>query len=149
MKKINWGTGIVIAFVLFITFILGLVYIMSTDSNYEYDLVAEDYYKDELEYQQRIDMLNNAKELSENVKISKTAEGVSVVFPKNIQQDSIKGSIKLYRPSNRILDKELVISLNHHTQFISKEDLIGGRWDIHVEWSVADKTYLFKESINF
>ena len=51
MKKINWGTGIVIAFVLFISFILYFVIKTSTDTTYEYDLVAKDYYKDELEYQ--------------------------------------------------------------------------------------------------
>lgn len=149
MKKINWGTGIVIAFVLFISFILGLVYIMSTDAAYEYDLVAEDYYKDELEYQHRIDMLNNAKKLPENVSLQKVENGISIVFPKNIDVKDIQGTIYLYRPSNRVLDKTIPISLDSHTYFIANEILIGGRWDVHVQWSISGKEYLFKNSINY
>ena len=46
--KINWGTGIVIAFVFFISFILFFIVKASTQDKYEYDLVSEQYYKDEL-----------------------------------------------------------------------------------------------------
>ena len=59
--KINWGTGIVIAIVLFIAFILSFVYKTIFMEEYEHHLVSEDYYKDELHYQEEIDKLNNAK----------------------------------------------------------------------------------------
>ncbi|MCK5400025.1 MAG: FixH family protein, partial [Flavobacteriaceae bacterium] len=49
--KMNWGTGIVIAFIGFIAFIMFFVITMSTNKKYEHDLVTEDYYKEELEYQ--------------------------------------------------------------------------------------------------
>lgn len=148
MKKISWGTGVVIAFVLFISFILGLVIIMSTDDTYEYDLVAKDYYKDELEYQQRIDKLNNAKKLSQDMTIRTTKEGVFIDFPTSIEANKIKGTIYLYRPSNKVLDVTLPISLTEHAQFISYKTLIGGRWNIQVSWSVSNEEYLFQHSIN-
>ena len=149
MKKINWGTGIVIAFVLFISFILYFVIKTSTDTTYEYDLVAKDYYKDELEYQQRIDKLNNAKKLPENVSLKKTGKGISIHFPASIPQEKIKGTVYLYRPSNEVLDKTIPISLHGHSQFISEEVLIGGRWDIHIDWTVSGEHYLYQHSINF
>lgn len=43
--KINWGTGIVLAFIGFITFILYFVFRMSTDDSANHDLVTEEYYK--------------------------------------------------------------------------------------------------------
>ena len=43
--KINWGVGIVIAFGLFITFILYFVVMVQSDSKYDNDLVVEEYYK--------------------------------------------------------------------------------------------------------
>ncbi len=46
--KINWGTGIVIAFVAFIAFIMYFVINMITNKKYDHDLVTEDYYKEEL-----------------------------------------------------------------------------------------------------
>ena len=53
--KINWGTGIVLAFIGFIAFIMYFVVSMSTGDKYDHDLVVEDYYKAELEYQKDID----------------------------------------------------------------------------------------------
>ncbi|NOQ92040.1 MAG: cytochrome C oxidase Cbb3, partial [Flavobacteriaceae bacterium] len=44
--KINWGTGIVIAMLMFMTFILTFVY-KSLTQEYTHELVSEDYYKDE------------------------------------------------------------------------------------------------------
>ncbi len=41
--KINWGTGIVIAMVLFIIFILSFVYKTIAVDKYEHHLVSEDY----------------------------------------------------------------------------------------------------------
>ena len=60
--KINWGTGIVIAIVAFIGFILYFVITMSTDKTYSYDLVTDKYYQQELKYQQEID----AKKMQQN-----------------------------------------------------------------------------------
>tara|TARA_B100000809_G_scaffold237763_1_gene257894 strand:+ start:65743 stop:66189 length:447 start_codon:yes stop_codon:yes gene_type:complete len=146
--KINWGTGVVIAFVLFISFILGLVIIMSTNDSYEYDLVAKDYYKDELEYQQRIDKLNNAKSLTKDISIRETEKGIFIDFPNKIKANKIKGTIYLYRPSNQKLDITLPISIAKHSQFISYDTLIGGRWNIQVSWNVSNEEYLFQHSIN-
>ena len=65
--KISWGTGLVLAIVSFITFIMFLVITMSTDKAYSYDLVTEEYYKTELEFQHQIDKETNATKLSENI----------------------------------------------------------------------------------
>lgn len=148
MKKINWGTGIAITLVLFISFILYFVIRMSTDSTYEYDLVAKDYYKDEIEYQKRIDKLNNAKSLEQNIVVRQVENGVYIDFPKDLVEEKIEGTIYLYRPSNKTLDVILPIVLTDHTQFISDEILIGGRWNIHVEWNVSTENYLFQHSVN-
>jgi hypothetical protein len=66
--KINWGTGIVIAIGLFMTFILVLVYKMTVDQKYNHDLVVEEYYKKELAFQEEIDAEKNALSLSERIK---------------------------------------------------------------------------------
>lgn len=149
MKKFNWGTGIVIAFVLFISFILYFVIKTSTDTTYEYDLVAEDYYKDELEYQNQINKLENAKKLKVNVLFETTQEGVLITFPKEIPPKEIQGLVSLYRPSNQILDCEIPLSLSKSSLLIPKKVLVGGRWDILIDWSYKDTKYLNKKSINF
>jgi len=48
--KINWGTGIVIAFGLFMAFILYFVIEVQSNSKYDNDLVVEEYYKHDAQF---------------------------------------------------------------------------------------------------
>ena len=70
--KINWGTAIVLAFIVFISVILFFVVRMSMDNRANHDLVTEEYYKAELGYQDEIDAENNDKDNLVQLKIKKT-----------------------------------------------------------------------------
>ena len=83
--KINWGTGIVLAFIGFISFIMYFVINMNINKKYDHDLVAEDYYKLELEFQNDIDKQNNAKTLEQNLSWTKTDEGILIAFPEKLE----------------------------------------------------------------
>ena len=87
--KINWGTGIVIAFIAFISFIMYFVISMNTNSKYDHDLVTEDYYKQELEFQNEIDKESNSKHLVENISWKKTTDGIHIIFPASLKKENI------------------------------------------------------------
>jgi hypothetical protein len=145
--KINWGTGIVIAFVLFITFILYFVFKVQSDAQYDHEMVTEEYYKKELNFQHQIDKQTNANNLTEKISIVSNANGVVIVFPKEFDVTKIKGKVSLYRPSNQKLDFEVPISLSSSNLLIPKSDLVDGRWDIAVEWEYEGKEFLNKKGI--
>jgi len=146
--KINWGTGIVIAFVLFMSFILYFVIKASTNKDYQHEMVSEDYYKDELVYQKDIEQLKNTQEIKGGIQLTKTAEGIEVIFPENYKDKELKGLISLYRPSNQSLDVDYPFVLsNTYTLLIPDQKLVGGRWDIKLSWKDMEKDYLFKKSI--
>ena len=145
--KINWGTGIVIAFILFIAFIMYFVINMNLNKKYDHDLVTEDYYEQELLHQNEIDKVDNSKKLKENVSWKKTDDGILVSFPTDLNYKNITGTVFLYRPSNKKLDSEIDISLSDHYLLIPKTRLLDGRWNIKVDWKYDDKSYLYKESI--
>ncbi len=147
--KLNWGTGIVVAFIGFIVFILYFIIIMSVDDNYNHDLVTEDYYAEELTYQKDINKLKNAKNLLQNITYKKTEEGLTIMFPSNIDFKKISGKVFLYRPSNKQLDYESTISLSNPLLLIPDSRLLDGRWNIKIDWQYNGKSYLFKESINY
>jgi hypothetical protein len=147
--KINWGTGIVIAFIGFISFIMYFIITMNIDDKYSHDLVTEDYYAEELTYQNDIDKLKNTKALSENITYKKTSEGMIIQFPKNIDFKNISGKVFLYRPSNKQLDFDTAISLSKPYLLIPDNRLVDGRWNIKIDWQYKGKQYLFKESINY
>ena len=145
--KINWGTGIVLAFIGFIVFIMYFVVNMTANDAYDHDLVTEDYYKEELEYQNEIDKLNNANTLKEVITYKKTAEGLLVSFPKTMNSKNITGKVFLYRPSNKQLDFETSISLSKLQLLIPDKRLVDGRWNIKIDWQYNGKSYLFKEAL--
>ena len=128
--KLNWGTAIVIAFIGFIGFIMFFVVRMSTDDKYNHELVADDYYQQELEYQNDIDKVDNANSLSSEITYKKVDEGLLLSFPQEINESNIKGTVFLKRPSN-------------------KQCLLGGRWNIRIEWNENGKTYLFKDALSY
>ena len=145
--KINWGTGIVLAFIGFMCFIMYFVVKVNTDKKYDHDLVTEDYYKEELEYQNDINKESNAKDLTENISLTKTENGLLIAFPETFTINNISGKVFLYRPSNKQLDFETPISLSNHNLLIPDKRLLDGRWNIKVDWQYNGKSYLFKKEI--
>jgi len=145
--KINWGTGIVIAIALFMSFIL--FFVLSVQANHKYDneLVVEEYYKQERVLQKKIDKEENAVALTHNVMVANTAQGVVITFPQGFDYKNIKGKVSLYRPSSRGLDFEIPISLSVPYMLIPKQNLAGGRWDITIDWTYQGKGYLSSEKL--
>ena len=145
--KLNWGTGIVLSFIGFIAFILYFVINMITNEKYNHDLVTEDYYKAELEYQNDIDKETNSKSLSKSITYKKTDEGLVVYFPEDLQPEKIEGKLFLYRPSNKQLDFETTLSLSKSHLLIPDNRLVDGRWNIKIDWQYNGKSYLFKKDL--
>ena len=144
--KINWGTGIVIAFGLFIIFILSFVYKVQSNQKYDNELVTKDYYKKEALVQGDIEKQENANALTNKVTIEKTAEGVKIQFPADFDYSKINGKVSLYRPSSQKLDFEISISLSSPHLLIPKSNLASGLWDISIDWEYDGVKYLNKDS---
>jgi len=147
--KLNWGTGIVLAFIAFIAFIMYFVILASTDNSADHDLVTEDYYKQELAYQNEIDALANAKTYASQISYIRVDEGLEISFPKEMNYNEIEGKVSLYRPSNKHLDFDFPISLSNKHLLIPDKRLLDGRWDIKIYWNYQDKDYLIKKSITY
>lgn len=147
--KFNWGTGIMLAIVGFMSFILYYVITMTTNDKYSHDLVSEKYYQKELQYQDEIDAVNNAFLFKEKVEIHKTKKGLKIVFSKDVFSKKIKGKIFLYRPSNKQLDFEIPFSLSNLYLLVPENRLAEGRWNIEISWKHENTNYLIKEKINY
>jgi hypothetical protein len=147
--KFNWGTGIVLAFIGFISFILYFVISMTINKKYEHDMVTENYYKQELQFDNELNKQKNAQALEENVTWTRTDNGIIITFPENMNPSDITGKVFLYRPSSKQLDFESTISLSNHNLLIPDKRLVGGRWNIKVDWQYKGDSYIFKENITY
>lgn len=145
--KFNWGTGIVIAIVAFMSFIMYFVITMSTDKSYSHDLVTEKYYQKELTFQDEIEATKNALALKEKVTINKTDQGLKVDFPSIFNPEEIKGKVFLYRPSNKQLDFEILISISKPYLLVPEKRLLDGRWNMTISWKYKNKDYLLQKEI--
>ena len=147
--KFNWGTGIVIAFALFMTFILSYVFKVQSNDKYDHELVVKDYYKKEATVQADIEKKQNANALKNLVIIHKNEKGIEIQFPSDFDYSKIQGTVSLYRPSSKKLDFETKISLSSPNLLIPKSNLTGGLWDISVDWNYDGVEYLNTETIHF
>ena len=145
--KINWGISIVIAIAAFMAFILFFVIKMSTNSEYDHDLVIDDYYKNELAFQSEINKEKNLQLLSEPIKVDINEKGIFVVFPKELPSDKIEGKMFLYRPSNKKLDLEIPLLVSSNILFLPKKDLVDGRWNIVIDFTCDGIAYLYKQDV--
>jgi hypothetical protein len=137
--KFNWGHGIVVFSGAFMTMIL---YFVISSMSYDSELVSDDYYEQEVDYQTRIDQKKNANE--QKIQISQGAEGLQIIFPNSVDN----GKVYFFRPSDKKLDfdKDIQLDTNFEQQ-INLEKTQAGLWRIKLDWQKGDKDFYYEESI--
>ncbi len=142
----NWGWKIVVLYSAFVMMTLFMVvYFMRQNV----DLVADDYYKQEIEYQDHIDKISNTRSLKEPIgyEYSNEHRTIKLIFPRLHIEHGIKGKIHFYRPANANEDKEFDVQVKESgEQIISISSLSRGLWKIKIGWSSGGKEY-FDEKI--
>lgn len=141
--KFNWGTGIAIFYSLFVIAMVSMVF---KSCNNKSDLVEEEYYQKDLGYEEfRIKRANADKLKSEiTANYISTANSLMIIFPRSL--DKPKGEIKLYRPSNKFLDKTYIIRLDStNTMNIPMiPNFSKGLWKVQLDWK-SNGTPYYKE----
>ncbi|WP_299680502.1 FixH family protein [uncultured Tenacibaculum sp.] len=145
--KLNWGTGIVIAIIVFIGFIMFMVITMITDHKYNHDLVTDSYYQKELKYQDNINAEQNVLAIKDAIVIQSNQKGLELLFSKEFQSEFIKGKVFLYRPSDKTLDSEFPIVLKNQKLHIPEKFLVGGRWNIIVDFNYKGTPFLYHKEL--
>jgi len=142
MKKYrSWPAGISIIYILFVVILLALVIFSSYHS---VDLVAKDYYEQEIKYQQQIDRINRADSLSAPVSWHHDKEQrlVTIQFPMELIADDVEGNILFFRPSDAKQDKLMALRLSSkNIQTISTQHLIPGLWKLKIFWQIDQKDF--------
>jgi len=137
--RINWGVRIAVLYISFVIMIIAMVIFSLTR---DIPLVNDNYYEEEIKYQQQIDRFKRTKKLSEEVKYQQIEGGLIIRFPKEIDVKNIKGDILLYRPSDE--KKDFKLSLNpddEREQIINITKLDKGFWRIKLNWMMNGVEY--------
>jgi nitrogen fixation protein FixH len=141
----NWGHGIALFYIIFASV---LVFFVVKSTYHDHSLVVENYYEEDLNYQQHYDKLANSKALLNDITISHstTTESIKIQFPK--EKGNIAGTIHFYRPSDKTKDFEVKIELDQNfEQSFPVSELSPGLWKLKVNWKAGGTPFYKEETI--
>jgi len=141
-RKSRWGYGIAALYGGFVVFMISIVVYATT---VKFDLVADDYYAQEIDYQVTIDAKTRAAELGVQpaVMYQTDAAEVSVVFPQEYVADVSGGIVTFLRQSNSSSDTSVIIG--PHPQAAANlpaAALYPGMWRVVISWKMNHKLYI-------
>lgn len=140
----SWGNKLLLVFVGFAALIGTLVY---KAVNTKFDLVSDDYYKDELKYQQTIDGINNANKLSA-VAVTETASHVVIQLPIELKGVKVEGEAWFYCKTNAALDKKIALNLNADAQqLVEKSQLAKAIYTLKLSWKAGAEQYYSEQQV--
>ncbi|RYY38659.1 MAG: hypothetical protein EOO08_13705 [Chitinophagaceae bacterium] len=144
--RISWGYKIAAVYLLFVAGILALVFKASSQ---HFDLVTEDYYEQELKFQNVIDQQNNVSSLSEAPRYNATPGTLQVLLPAEFETQAWKGELYLYRPSDARLDlrKEADGSGRAYVWVLPKT--LKGSYKLKFSWEMNGKKYFDEKILYF
>ncbi|HEY0039458.1 MAG TPA: FixH family protein [Flavisolibacter sp.] len=144
--RVSWGYKIAI---FYLSFVIGMVFLVYKANSESFDLVTENYYEAELKYQDVIDQKGNVAELSSPPKITHAINTISIQLPKEFTNTTVEGEIYLYRPSDATKDiRKTFKTVNGFIAFdLGKE--LSGFYDIKLSWKSGSKQYFDEKKIFF
>ena len=141
----NWGKSLLLVFALFAAFMAYLVY---RASGTHFDLVSKEYYRDELNYQDKIDGMRRAAAISRVLVNVNAAKQLSIQFPVELRGQTIEGEVWFYYRTNAALD--LHLPLVGDTALFRQLDVTtqsSGKYQVKIHWKAAQLSYDMEQEI--
>lgn len=148
--RVGWNPWPISIIAFFSVAILGFAAFIVFCNLHSTDLVAADYYEQEVHYQGQMERLDHARQLggAAAVTYDPASQCIVVTLPVAHAAGHPQGDIQLYRPSAAGLDRQLQLEvLSNGTQTINAQDLRPGLWKVRVSWKVGDQEYLIHQQV--
>lgn len=145
--KFNWGHGIALFYLLFAGV---MIFFVVKSTTHDHSLVVENYYEEDLKYQQHYEKLANSQNLEQDVTISHdpATDYISFRFPK--EKGTVAGTILFYRPSDETKDFKIEIQLDQNfEQTLPVSQLSPGLWKLQVDWEAGGVPFYKEETVVF
>lgn len=147
-SRLNPWPVSIIAF--FAVAILGCGGFVAFCSRHPADLVAADYYEQEVRYQRQMERTQRANEQAQLTSVSYDAarKVIRISLPPKASPAGATGDIQLYRPSAEALDRRLKLELDGTgAQTIDAATLAPGLWQVRVSWRVGGEEYFVDKRV--
>jgi hypothetical protein len=142
--KFNWGYKIT---AVYLVFVAGIMYLVMQASKHDVDLVTQDYYGEELRYQEKIDQRSRAEALSGPVRFTLADNVIDIRFPEEFAGKEITGEVLLYYPADSKRDVRSPIRTSSNAMTLQIPDTRSGMHILQVKWTSEQQTYYFEENL--
>ena len=140
----NWGHKIIIVYAIFVA---GMLFLAFKSSKQNIDLVTEDYYAKELQYQQKIDESKRTALLSAPVNFEVINHELTIHFPKDFDTKKITGDVALYCPSDVKKDINKQFMVTDSAVNITIPASYHGLHYVKINWMAEGVNYYFEKKI--
>lgn len=135
----------------FVVFAMMVGAMVIISMNQDISLVAEDYYKQEIEYQDQINRQKNALELESLplVQFNANSGKLLLIFDEKIHKGFVSGKVHIF--SNRTSKEDLIFELNISAFPAFEMDLSelrSGKWEARVFWQDSEKEFYLENVID-
>ena len=112
------------------------------------DLVSDNYYEQELQFQNQIDATARAQKSGAVIACDSAKSAVVITLPAAQLAQKLSGTIEFYRPSSLKLDRELPLAPRADgTQTLNVSQFAAGLWQVRVRWNAGGQDYFLEQKI--
>jgi hypothetical protein len=113
------------------------------------ELVAKEYYANELKYQDRINAIDNEMKLAKSIDYFIHEHDIVISYPVKDMAHDFSGEIIFFRPSDASKDLKIKMIIDKNgTQSISKNILTKGVYKLCISWFNNNTNYYKEQVIN-
>lgn len=141
----SWGYRITILTMGFVAF---MVFLVISAFRQNFDLVTEDYYGKEIQFQSQIDKEINQRDLIDSISCVVADNNVIIKFPNDLLGKKIEGEVLFFRPSDASKDfKKKIASSSSGIQVFSKDNFSKGRYLVQLDYTSGGRKYYSEKSV--
>ena len=140
-KRSFWPYGIIIFFVVAVTYLVGFVLFALRN---RIELVSDDYYAQEVQYQTHIDRVKRTQNLPEQPVFTLQDRRLTVTVPESLRPRMQQSELLFYRASDKSLDRRLPLAIPAPSADNPSLDLstfASGSWDVQLTWMMDGENY--------
>lgn len=136
----NWGHGITIALVAFMSYIVYMGVILISKNT---ELVTPEYYKDEVQFEREITAQQNAFKNKSDLELDLSKDGLYVRLTTPDVVEHL--DVTLYRPNAK--DGDIVVEAKGKSMFIENSQLKTGKYYVTAEWKAQNQNFQMRDTL--
>jgi len=144
--KFHWGHAI---FLVIIFFLAAMTWIIVFSFSQKVNLVTPEYYPKGVNYEDHINKVRNTTKLKNKITYKKENGKLTLLFPQEVLNDTISGSIQFYYITDFEKDQKFDIKTDSlGKQEFTTSNFISGRYILKIDWMAGKNKYYQEIDIN-